>query len=451
MRYLPHTEAEIAEMLEVVGKASLDELFDPIPAEAQFDGDLLVPPALAEPQLMRHLVDLARRNTGTEMVSFLGAGAYAHHIPPAVDQLLLRSEFYTAYTPYQPEVAQGTLQAIFEFQTIVSELFGLPLSNASMYDGATACAEAVQMARRLSRRDRILLSRCVHPDYRAVIKTYLSGRDDSSLVEFDVAQAGTADTDALVAALNDETACVVVGHPSFFGGVIDLRPLADAAHGRGALLVTATSEPYALALVESPGAMGVDIAAGEGQGLACPPNFGGPGVGLFACRDERKYLQQLPGRLCGQTVDSNGQVGYVLTLSTREQHIRRERATSNICTNQGLVALSLAIRVSMLGRRGFEETAQHCMAKARYLESQLTALPGYTRAFAAPHYFNELAFTVRGGDAARACRIAEERNILAGLDLGRVDSAHGDKLLIALTERHTQAEIDALVAALDAV
>jgi glycine dehydrogenase subunit 1 len=451
MRYLPHTEEEIAAMLAVIGKPSVDDLFTSIPAEVRFEGDLSVPPALDEASLMAHLAALSEKNHAASMLSFLGAGAYAHHIPPAVDQLLLRSEFYTAYTPYQPEVAQGTLQAIWEFQTIVSELFGLPLANASMYDGASATAEGAQMARRLTKRDRVLVSRCVHPDYRKVTETYLGGTGAQAYAEVAVGGDGAADTAAITAALTDDTACVVIGYPSFYGAIPDTRKIAEAAHARGALLVTACSEPYALSVAESPGALGADIAAGEGQPMACPPNFGGPGVGLFACRDDRQFLQQLPGRLCGATVDSNGKRGFVLTLSTREQHIRRERATSNICTNQGLLALSLCIRMSMLGKRGFIETGKQCLSKAAYLRDRILSLAGYSAAFRSAPLFNELAVKVRGGSAAKVCTALEEKGIIAGLDLGRVDSERKDCLLVAVTERHTRSDLDRLIGALDSV
>jgi glycine dehydrogenase subunit 1 len=358
MRYLPHTPEDIAAMLEAIGKASLDDLFQSIPEAARFSGNLALEPSLGEPALMRHMRELSRKNTGAELLSFLGAGMYGHHIPPAVDQLLLRSEFYTSYTPYQPEVAQGTLQAIWEFQTIVSEIYGLPLSNASLYDGASATAEGALMACRLTKRGKVVICHSVHPDYRAVTATYLAGRDELSCVEVPFGSDGAPNLALLSAAIDPDTAAVIVGYPSFVGPLADLRPLAEAVHKQGALLITATSEPYALALAESPGALGADIAVGEGQAIACPPQFGGPGVGLFACRDDRQFLQQMPGRICGETVDSNGERGFVLTLSTREQHIRRERATSNICTNQGLLALSLAIRMSILGKSGFVETAR---------------------------------------------------------------------------------------------
>jgi glycine dehydrogenase subunit 1 len=448
MRYLPHTESEIQEMLAAIGRPSIDALFASIPEEARFEGDLRVPPSLDEPALMAHMKALAAKNGAATMLSFLGAGAYAHHIPPAVDQLLLRSEFYTAYTPYQPEVAQGTLQAIWEFQTIVSELYGLPLANASLYDGASAAAEASQMARRLTKKDKVLVSRCVHPDYRKVVETYLGEGGGGHYREIAVGKTGAADAAAIAQAMDDQTACVVVGYPSFFGAIPDLAAIAKIAHDRGALCVTANSEPYAVSLAESPGALGADIAVGEGQPLACPPGFGGPGVGLFACRDDRQFVQQLPGRLCGATVDSKGQRGFVLTLSTREQHIRRERATSNICTNQGLLALSMTIRTSMLGKTGFVETGKQCLAKATYLQGAILKLPGYSAAFDAAPFFNEFTVKVKGGSAARVCAELEKQDIIAGLDLGRVDATLADSLLIAVTERHQRADLDRLVKAL---
>jgi len=451
MRYLPHTPDEIAEMLAVIGKGTLDELFETIPESVRFQGALKVPPALDEPTLMRHMRAIAAKNTGATMLSFLGAGMYDHHIPPAVDQLLLRSEFYTAYTPYQPEVSQGTLQAIFEFQTIVSELFGLPLANASLYDGASATAEAALMACRLTKRGRIVASTCVHPDYRKTTATYLGGRSDQAYVEVEVGANGCADASAIERSLDGNTAALVVGYPSFFGGLVDLTTLATLAHARGALLVTATSEPYALAVAESPGSQGADIAVGEGQPLACPPQFGGPGVGIFACHGDRNYLQQLPGRVCGETVDSRGERGYVLTLSTREQHIRRERATSNICTNQGLLALALTIRTTLLGRRGFVEVAERCVAKANYLAGRIRELSGYSLGFGEAPLFNEFTVSVRGGNAARLCEKLEPLGIIAGFDLGRSDPALADRLLVAVTEKHRREDLDRFAEALDRV
>jgi glycine dehydrogenase subunit 1 len=459
MRYLPHTPEEIRDMLATIGVDSFDALFDAVPESARFTGKLAVPGALDEATLMNHLQALAALNTGASMTSFLGAGMYAHHIPPAVDQLLLRSEFYTSYTPYQPEVAQGTLQAIWEFQTIVSELFGLELANASMYDGATAAAEAVQMARRLTRRNTILVSQCVHPQYRDVIRTALTAAGEApvpadqtpvKVVEVPTLASGAADLEAIARLISSDTACAVLGYPAFQGALVDLTALGDKLHAAGALLVSSTTEPYALALAKAPGQLGVDIATGEGQPIACAPNFGGPGVGMFACRNDRRYLQQLPGRICGETVDKNGLRGFVLTLSTREQHIRRERATSNICTNQGLLALSLTIRMSMLGKQGFIQTARNCLSLAHYAYDALRALPGYAVQSDAP-FFNEFALTVTRAPVAKVVERAREQGIIPGYDLGLVDPKLKDRLLVAVTERHTRADIDKLCAALSSV
>jgi glycine dehydrogenase subunit 1 len=454
MRYLPHTREEIAEMLAAVDLPSLDALYDSIPPEARLARPLALPPGVDEPTLMRELTGLAGKNAAAGMLSFLGAGAYDHHFPPAADQLLLRSEFYTAYTPYQPEVAQGTLQVIFEFQTIVSEILGLPVANASMYDAASAAAEAVLMARRLTGREHVVISDGLHPHYTGTIETYVAGigAGKASLARVPVGPDGAADVAALAGAITGETACVIVGYPNFFGCVADLHPLAEAAHQKGALLVTATQDPYALALLEPPGALGADIAVGEGQPLGLPPQFGGPGVGLFACRSDRRYLQQVPGRLVGETVDKNGRRGYVLTLATREQHIRRERATSNICTNSGLCATAVTVKMCMLGKGGFIEAARACLAKTEHLKAALAATAGYALPHAAPT-FNELVVTVgaaRGGDAGRLTAALAAGGIIAGLDLGRIDPARRAQLLVAVTERHTRADLDRLVAALAA-
>jgi glycine dehydrogenase subunit 1 len=394
---------------------------------------------------------LANCNRGAELLGFLGAGAYDHWFPIAADQLLLRSEFYTAYTPYQPEVAQGTLQVIFEFQTIVSEILGLPVANASMYDASTGTAEAALMARRLTKRSRMVVSECLHPQYRDTIRTFTRGLKGGTGVIESIAVTADCESDvaALCAAIDDQTACVIVSYPTFYGTVSDLKPLADAAHAAGALLVTMTPDPFALALIASPGDIGADIAVAEGQPLGLPPQYGGPGVGLFACRGERKVLQQMPGRLCGETVDQDGQRGFVLTLSTREQHIRRERATSNICTNSGLCATALTIKMCMLGKQGFIGAAERCLSKTEYLKQAIAQLDGYALASRAKT-FNEFVLRVRGGDAGAVTTALVEQGILAGLDLGRVDAERQDQLLIAVTEKHAQAELDRFVDALAA-
>jgi glycine dehydrogenase subunit 1 len=333
---------------------------------------------------------------------------------------------------------------MFEFQTIVSEILGLPIANASMYDASTALAEAVLMARRLTKRDRTLMSGCVHPQYRETVATY-TREIDGCTVTVPATAGGSSDVAALIAALDDTTACVAVGYPTFYGAVCDLTALAKAAHACGALLITATSEPYALALIEPPGAIGADIAVAEGQPLALPPQYGGPGVGLFATRDDRKALQQIPGRLCGETVDKNGKRGYALTLSTREQHIRRERATSNICTNSGLCATALTIKMCMLGKRGFVSAAEQCLAKAEYLRQALVrAKIGIVND---GPIFNELLIALPG-PAATVCAELAGVGIIPGLDLGRFEAARADQLLIAVTEKHTRDDLDRLVTAL---
>jgi glycine dehydrogenase subunit 1 len=402
---------------------------------------------------MRHLEELSRKNRAAELVSFLGAGAYDHPIPPAVDQLLLRSEFYTAYTPYQAEVAQGTLQCIFEFQTLVSELFGLPVANASMYDAASAAAEAVLMAQRLTRRERIIVSEGVHPHYRQTIETYLQGigHGKAAITTVPVDADGRADARAIERLTNADVAATVIGYPNFYGCVGDVRRIAETTHRQGALLVTVTQEPFAMAVLEPPGLLGADIAIGEGQPLGIPLGFGGPYAGLFACRDGRDFLQQVPGRLVGEAVDKNGERGYVLTLATREQHIRRERATSNICTNSGLCALAITIRMCMLGKRGFVEVGRQCLAKAEYLKARLRGLAGYSLVHPQTPTFNEFAVRVRGGSAARTVAALEPQGFLAGLDLGRIAEGRGDELLIAVTERLRREDLDAFANALDRV
>ena len=448
MRYLPHTAEEIAAMLEACGLGSLDELFTSIPESVRLARPLEIEPRLDEPALMRNVRELAEKNRAARMLSFLGAGAYDHVFPAAADQLLLRSELYTQYTPYQPEVAQGTLQIIFEFQTIVSEILGLPTANASMYDASTALAEAVLMARRLNGKDRMVISGSVHPDYAATVKTYTRELDHGfeHWVDVPAAADGSCDPAALIAAIDPSTACVVVGYPSFYGTASDLRALAKATHDAGALLVTVTQDPFALALIEPPGAMGADIAVAEGQPLGLPPQYGGPGVGLFACGQDRKMLQQLPGRICGETVDKDGKRGYVLTLATREQHIRRERATSNICTNSGLCATALTIKMCMLGKRGFIDVAELCLAKSRYLAGRIGELADF-RVVSAEPTFNEITVELPGSAAALSERLIA-RGIIPGLDLGRIDKARASQLLIAVCEKHTRADLDRLVAEL---
>jgi glycine dehydrogenase subunit 1 len=450
MRYLPHTPEEIQEMLGAIGVSSIDDLFESIPEAAQLERPLAIASAMDEASLMAHLSDLATRNTGASFLSFLGGGIYDHHVPPAVDQLLLRGEFYTAYTPYQAEVAQGTLQAIFEFQTIVTTIFGLPVANASMYDGASAAAEAVLMAQRLTKRSHVLVSEGVHPEYLETIRTYVQGLPGGSaqIETVPLASNGGADPVALRGLLSKgDTACVVVGYPNFFGCVNDVRMLAHLAHDCGALLVTATAEPYALALIEPPGALGADIAVGEGQPLGLPAQYGGPGCGLFACKDTREFLAQLPGRLCGETVDKNGVRGYVLTLATREQHIRRERATSNICTNHALCALAITIRTCLLGRKGFIRVAEQCLAKTEYLKQRMVASGAWELPYSIATFNEFVARSRRGPVKPLVERLLAER-ILAGVELSRWSPARDRDLLVCVTERHSRSDLERLAIAL---
>lgn len=442
MRYLPHTPSDIQTMLEAIGVRSVDELFDAVPPEYRLEHGLNLEPALDEASLMSHLAELASRNRAVGGRSFLGAGIYDHHIPPAVDQLINRSEFYTAYTPYQSEVSQGTLMAVFEFQTIVAEVFGMEVSNASMYDAASAAAEAALMARRITRRGVCLVSEALHPEYVETIKTYLGGVDNSSVVLVPATPEGTTDWAQAEALCNDQSACLIIGYPNFFGVAEDLERARALTDDHGALLVTTTAEPYALSVLKPPGAFGADIAVGEGQGLAAPPSLGGPGVGLFACRE--KYLRQIPGRLVGQTVDADGQRGFVLTLNTREQHIRRERATSNICTNHGLMALAMTIRVAMLGRVGFERVGRHCLSQAEYLKNKIQALSGFEVSSPAPT-FNEFVVSRLDGAAAPLLAALAAKGVLGGVDLGRFFTDRSHQMLVAVTERHRKQDLDHFV------
>ena len=390
--------------------------------------------------MLAELESLSERNHAAP--GFLGAGAYPHHVPPIVDQLLLRSEFYTAYTPYQPEISQGTMQAIFEFQTLVTLLTGTEVANASMYDGATASAEAALMALRVSKNARrILIGRNVHPDYRRTVRTYLHGVN-AELVELPYGADGRLSLDALRQELEKGAAGVVCGHPNFFGVVEDLPAIAAAAHAKGALVVSATMEALSLGLIQPPGQLGADIAVGEMQSFGNGVNYGGPGLGFFATREE--YVRNMPGRLAGVTVDASGKRGFVLTLSTREQHIRRERATSNICSNHGLCALAASIHLACLGRTGLHQLALLNYRRARYAREAL-AKRGLQTAFASP-VFNE--FVVRVPNTAQAFARAQSQGIVAGLQLASEYPELADGLLVCVTELHSKEKIDQLVAAL---
>jgi glycine dehydrogenase subunit 1 len=395
---------------------------------------------------MRRLRELAARNDGAAKLCFLGAGAYPHFVPAAVDNLLQRAEFYSAYTPYQPEVSQGTLQAIFEFQSMVAALLGLDVANASMYDGASAAAEAVLMSLRVQRkREKVIVPRSLHPQYREVLATYLQGVAEVELVEVGFGEDGRIDLAALSKMVDERTAAVLVGTPNFFGIIEDVAALADLAHRSGALLVTATAEAMSLAAVRSPGELGADIAVAEGQSLGVPMSYGGPGVGFFAARD--RYVRSLPGRLVGEAHDTDGRRGYVLTLATREQHIRRERATSNICTNQGLIALAVTIYLSLVGKQGLQRLGRLNLGRAHRAQARLTAGTGWRAGFTGP-FFNEL--TLRGSNVDAALRRARDAGVLAGVPLGEWYPELDDCIVLAVTEEHSDADVDRLVEALGA-
>jgi len=447
MRYIPHTEADVAAMLSAIGLRSLDELIEHVPAELRRTAALEVADGLGEADVTRRLSALAERNrVAPDLLCFAGAGAYPHFVPSVVDAVIQRSEFATAYTPYQPEVSQGTLQATFEFQTLVASLLGLEVANASLYDGSTATAEAVLMAKRLApKAGRVLLAASLPPQYRQVVRTYLEGLSGLECVEIPFGPDGRLDAAALGRLLSPAPAGVVVGYPNFFGVVEDLAAIAENVRAANSLLVSVTPEAMSLGLLHSPGALGVDIAVGEGQSFGIPLSFGGPYLGLFATRE--RYVRSMPGRLVGETVDEEGRRGYVLTLATREQHIRRERATSNICTNQGLCALAATVFLALAGRRGLRELADRNARKARYALGRLRERAGAELAFSAP-FFNE--FVVRLPDARRRHERALERGVLAGVPLGPWYPALADALLVCATEVHTPADVERLVEALAA-
>lgn len=440
MRYTPHTPAEVEAMLQAIGASSVAEVVAHVPAALRDTAGLALPPGLDERAMRTELATLAGRNR-SDGLAFLGAGAYPHFIPAAVEQLAGRAEFATAYTPYQPEVSQGTLQASFEFQSAIAALMGMEVANAGMYDGATAAAEAVLMSQRLRPgRPLVLVARALHPHYRQVITTYLAGIKDVEMVEVPYGPDGAT---ALPAAdLLRRASCLVLGYPNAFGIVEDLTRAAEVAHAEDCLLVSATAEALALAMLKTPGASGVDLAVAEGQSLGLALGYGGPGLGLFTSRE--RFVRNLPGRLVGETVDVRGQRGYVLTLATREQHIRRERATSNICTNQGLCAIQVVVYLSLLGRHGLASLAERNLRGAHALAERLGAVG--TLRFAAP-YFNEFVLTLPG--ARRRWQHALADGIVAGLPLGDWYPELEDALLICATELHDTAAMERLVVALD--
>jgi len=450
MRYLPLTPADRAGMLARVGAKAIDDLFADVPADALLPGPVEgLAPHASELAVERHMTKLAAKNLAAGSAPFfLGAGAYRHHIPASVDHLIQRGEFLTAYTPYQPEIAQGTLQVLFEFQTQVARLFGTDIANASMYDGSTACWEAIAMAGRVTKRGKAVLSGGLHPHYVSTAQTMAKFTGDVLDVRAPVLSA-TPDDAEVIAAMDGETGAVVVQYPDILGRIPDLAAIAEAAHAKGALLIAVVTEPVALGLIEAPGLLGADIVVGEGQSIGVGLNFGGPYLGLFGCRE--KFVRQMPGRLCGETVDAEGRRSFVLTLSTREQHIRREKATSNICTNAGLCALAFSIHMSLLGGEGIAQLAAVNHGRAQATAAALAAIPGVSVLNDA--YVNEFT-VILPSDARAAVRALAERGILGGVALGRLypteSGLHGG-LLVTATECTTDEDIAALVSALKEV
>jgi len=448
MTYIPISPNERDAMLETIGVKSLDDLFDAIPAKHRFP-KLDLPAALTEMEAMDELSGLANANENVrgELISFLGAGMYNHYIPSVVDHMLRRGEFYTAYTPYQPEISQGTLQAIFEYQSLMSALTGMDVSNASHYDGATAAAEAVNLAyaQYRGKRKKVIVSPTLHPQYRAVIRTYMQG------MELEVAgDNANADLESspndLINLVDEDTCIVIVQYPDFFGRVYDYTKLIEEIHAKGALACV-VANPTALAMFKTPGEMDADIVVGDGQPLGIPMWYGGPSVGFFTTR--KKMVHKMAGRLVGETVDNKGQRSYVLTLTAREQHIKRERATSNICTNQGLIALGTAVYLSLLGKKGLRQVAELCYQKAHYAAQELSKIDGMGLCFTEP-FFHEFALCLnRPVDEVNAHLF--EHGIIGGYDLGQDYPSLKDHMLIAVTEMNTKDEIDALVEVLSEV
>ncbi|MDR3589025.1 MAG: aminomethyl-transferring glycine dehydrogenase subunit GcvPA [Negativicutes bacterium] len=443
--YLPHTDGDRQAMLAAIGVDSVDGLFADIPAALRLNRPLDLPPAMAEPDLARHMQALADKNASfKDYACFLGAGVYDHFRPSVVEHVIRRSEFYTAYTQYQPEISQGYLQALWEYQSMICLITGMAVANASLYDGGTAVAEAAMMACAATGRNTVVVAKTVHPNYRAVLNTYAVDKD------IQVTEAGYADGAVDLAGLGPlvgtATAAVIIQSPNFFGCLEDLKALADLAHGQGALLIAAV-DPLSLGILEAPGALGADIVVGEGQSLGLAPSFGGPFLGFFAATE--KLMRKMPGRIVGQTTDFEGTRGFVLTLQAREQHIRREKATSNICSNEALCALAAAVYLASLGKEGFRRVAELSLHKAHYAYQELTKSGGCQAVFGAP-FFKE--FVVRcARPAAEVNAALLKHSIIGGLDLGRYYPELKNCLLLCVTENRTRSEIDRLVGEMGAV
>lgn len=437
MSYIPISDQDKKEMLARIGVESVEDLFCCIPESIRFKGLLNLPGPLSEPEILEYFEERGKKNSFDRYLSFLGGGAYDHFIPAVVDYLSSRGEFISPYTPYQPEVSQGTLQIIFEFQTLICQLTGLDIANASLYDGATGAAEAVLMANRVKNKKRLLVASNVHPEYRQVIYTYTRNLG-LEVVEIPYDRLGRVDQKGLESALNSHTSVLLCQSPNYFGVVEDLKSLGELAHRHDALLALVISEPISLGLLEAPGKLGADIVTGEAQSFGLPLSYGGPYLGFMACKKE--FVRQLPGRIAGQTVDAEGRRGFVLTLSTREQHIRREKATSNICTNQAHCALRATIYLETLGRQGLKKLAWLNLQKAAYALEKLTSIPGVSRKFGGP-VFNEFVLEFPS-DWNRIKQKLEEKGILGGLALGDDYQGLEKCALVTITEKHSREKID---------
>ncbi len=441
MSYIPHTDDDLSDMLQSIGVDSIEELFADVPPALRLQRSLDLPQGGSELELLRLLREYGGKNMVCQ-TSFLGAGAYRHFVPSAVDYLISRGEFFTAYTPYQPEVSQGTLQAIFEFQSMMCNLTGMDVTNASTYDGGCAAVDAVLMALNITKRSRVLVSRGIHPQVRQLLRTYLSARE-IVLEELPLQDGGTVKT-----CKGDDVACILFGQPNFFGCIEDTWALCELAHGMGALSIVMVGDPVSLGMLKAPGDCGADIVCGDAQALGIPVSFGGPYVGYVACR--KKFLRRLPGRLCGMTVDASGRRAYCLTLQAREQHIRREKAASNICTNQGLCALAVTVYLSLMGPQGLREVAQVCYDGARYFRDKVSGLPGYSLVFDRP-VFHEVLLRCPVEPEVISRRLVEDYGIEGGFGVGKEYPEYGDCMLFCFTEMVSKFDIERLCCALSEI
>ncbi len=454
MTYIPNTDTDRQEMMKSIGITSIEELFNDIPSSVKIKGSLKLPGSVPEIDLIKHMQNLSsqNKNLASDYVCFLGAGAYDHFIPSAVSYITGLSEFYTAYTPYQPEISQGILQAMFEYQSLICEITGMDVANASLYDGATAVVEAVHLAKDMTKREKVIVSKVLHPEYRAVLKTYAKA-GGLEIIEINYIN-GKTDINQIRKFTDDKTACVIMPNPNFFGQIEDMSQISEIIHSKGGLFI-AVIYPISLGLLKLPGDYGADIVVGEGQSLGIPLSFGGPYLGLFACR--QSLMRRVPGRIVGMTTDKSNSQGYVLTLQTREQHIRREKATSNICSNEALCALSASVYLSCLGKDGFREVANICLQKAHYLADRIIKIKGFSLKFSKT-FFNEFVISMEDLNDEKKLKITEKlalmesinrelikQKIIGGLPLGKFYPELADSFLFCVTEKRTKSQLDKLV------